>query len=144
MTNLSFLARAIALAAAAHDRQLDKAGAPYILHPIRMMMRARTEDERIVALLHDVVEDSELTLDALRLEGFPEHIVSAVDAMTHREGESYDEFVDRAAADPIAKNVKILDLEDNMDTTRLEHVTDRDVERLNKYRATHQKLTLIG
>jgi (p)ppGpp synthase/HD superfamily hydrolase len=124
---------AIILAASAHRGQRDKAGRPYILHPLRMMLRLQTDEERLVAVLHDVVEDSDVTLDDLRRQGYGERIVAAVDRLTRREGESYDDFVARAAADPLARAVKVADLEDNLDTTRLAEITERDQERLARY-----------
>ena len=102
--------------------------------------RAQTDDERIVALLHDVVEDSDWTMKALAAEGFPPHIVDAIGCLTHREGESYDAFICRVLTSPLAARVKVLDIEDNMDMTRLGEVTDKDMERLRKYHAARQRL----
>ena len=129
----SQLERAITIATEAHCKQLDKAGAPYILHPLRVMSRFNSEAERIVAVLHDVVEDTDWTLERLSQEGFSAEVVQAVDCVTRREGESYDDFVKRSAANPLARRVKIADLEDNMDIRRLEAVIPKDAERLNKY-----------
>ncbi|HEV2147954.1 MAG TPA: HD domain-containing protein [Longimicrobiaceae bacterium] len=131
---------AIALAVEAHRGQKDRAGAPYILHPLRMMFRVETDAEKIVAVLHDVVEDTDWTLDDLRAEGFPEDVVTAVDHLTRREGEDYDEFVRRAAAHPVARRVKIADLEDNMDVRRTGTVTDDDTERLTRYHRAWRSL----
>lgn len=130
---MSTLARAIALAAQAHEQQKDKAGAPYILHPLRLMQKMHTDPEMIAAVLHDVVEDTEWTLDALRTEGFSPEILAAVDSVTHRQGETYDDYLARAAADPIGRKVKLADLEDNMDLRRLSELTEKDIERLQKY-----------
>jgi (p)ppGpp synthase/HD superfamily hydrolase len=127
------LAHAIALAAKAHEDQTDKAGAPYILHPLRLMFTLDSEEEKIAAVLHDVVEDTGWTLDGLRGEGFSESVLTAVDALTHRDGESYDEYLARAAADPTARKVKLADLEDNMNIKRLAELTDKDIVRLQKY-----------
>ncbi len=138
---MATLARAIALAAEAHQRQQDKAGAPYILHPLRMMLRMHTEDEMIAAVLHDVVEDTTKTLENLRAEGFSAAALAAVDAVTHREGESYEAYLDRAAADPIARKVKRADLEDNMDLKRLHTLTEKDLARLQKYHRVWCELT---
>ena len=143
-TPSSLLARAIAIAAVAHERQLDKAGAPYMLHPIRMMMRANTDDERIVAILHDVVEDSEWTLDELAADGFPPHILAGIDGMTNRDGESYEAFIERAGRNPISARVKLLDLEDNMTITRLSEVTDKSVDRLKKYHRSYLRMKEIA
>jgi len=130
---MSTLERAIAIAAAAHAGQLDKSGAPYILHPLRVMLRLNSPEERMVAVLHDVVEDTKVTLDDLRAEGFSPEVLRAVDAVTKREGETYEDFVARAGADPIGRRVKLADLEDNSDVKRMAHPTDRDRARLEKY-----------
>lgn len=131
---------AIALAVEAHRGQRDRAGAPYVLHPLRMMFRVETDAERMAAVLHDVVEDTDRTLDDLRAEGFPEEVVAAVDHLTRREGEGYDDFVRRAAAHPVARRVKIADLEDNMDVRRTGTVTEEDVERLTRYHRAWRSL----
>lgn len=129
------LARALAIAHEVHANQTDKAGAPYIFHPLRIMARMTSPPAMMAALLHDVVEDSAgaWTLDRLRQEGFPDDVVSAVDAVTFRAGESYDDFVQRATAHPIGREVKLADLEDNMDIRRLPTLTERDIERLTRY-----------
>jgi len=137
---MSTLERAIALAATAHEGQTDKAGAPYILHVLRVMLRLKTPEERMAAMLHDIVEDCGWTLERLRAEGFPETVVMGVDAVTRRETETYEEFVLRAKADPIGRRVKMADLEDNSDVSRLAEVTDRDEARLNKYRRAMEAL----
>lgn len=137
---MSTLARAIAIAAQAHVAQKDKAGQPYVLHPLRLMFRMETDEERMAAVLHDVVEDTEWTLDALRTEGFPPAVLRAVDCLTHRDGEGYEDFVRRAAADPVARRVKLADIEDNMDMRRIADLTDRDLERLKKYHAARRLL----
>ena len=131
---MSTLERAIALAAVAHEGQIDKVGAPYILHVLRVMLRLTTPEERMAAALHDVVEDCGWTLDRLRAEGFPEEVIAGIDAVTRRDSESYEEFVLRAKAHPIGRRVKMADLEDNSDVTRLSEITERDQARLDKYR----------
>jgi (p)ppGpp synthase/HD superfamily hydrolase len=128
------LERALALAATAHAGQLDKAGQPYILHPLRVLLRLAGPEARIVAALHDVVEDTPVTLDDLRREGFSRAVVEAVDALTHREGESYEAYVRRAAANSLARQVKRADVLDNLDATRLVNPTPADLRRLEKYR----------
>ncbi len=135
------LEHAIALAASAHEGQVDKAGAPYILHPLRVMLRVASTEERIVAVLHDVIEDCGWSLDRLRAEGFSEAVIAALDSVTRRDGESYEAFVLRAAANPIGRRVKIADLEDNCDLSRITNPTERDRERVEKYR---RALRLIG
>ncbi len=132
---------AIRIAVEAHRGQKDRAGAPYVLHPLRMMFRMQTEAERMAAVLHDVVEDTPWTLDDLRGRGFPDEVVEAVDHLTKREGESYEDFVRRAGAHPVARRVKIADLEDNMDVRRTGTLTEQDVERLTRYVRAWRSLT---
>jgi (p)ppGpp synthase/HD superfamily hydrolase len=138
---MSDLEEAIGIATEAHRGQRDRAGAPYILHPLRMMFAVQTDAERMAAVLHDVVEDTEWTLEALRERGFPEQVVTAVDHLTRREGESYEAFVLRAAEHPVARRVKVADLEDNMDVRRLGTVSADDAERLTKYHRAWRLLT---
>jgi guanosine-3',5'-bis(diphosphate) 3'-pyrophosphohydrolase len=115
---MSNLELAILIATIAHAGQVDKAGQPYILHPLRVMLRLSTEPERIAAVLHDVLEDCRgWTLERLRGHFGPE-VASAVDALTRREGETYRQYILRAAADPIARAVKVADLHDNLDPSR--------------------------
>lgn len=132
---------AVEIALDAHRGQTDKAGQPYLLHPLRLMTTMRTEAEQITAVLHDVVEDSDWTLEALRGRGFSNEIVTALDALTRREGESYDAFIERAAAHPVARRVKLADIEDNLDVRRLAEITERDRERLDRYRRAWRHLT---
>ena len=138
---MSLLERAILLAVQAHRGQVDRSGAPYILHPLRVMFRVEAENERIAAVLHDVVEDTDWTLDGLRAEGFPEEVVQAVDCLTRREGESYDDRVARAAANPIARRVKLADLEDNMDARRLARWSEEDAARFERYHRAWRFIT---
>jgi hypothetical protein len=137
------LAHAIALAAEAHKHQKDRAGKPYILHPLRIMFRMQSEEEMTVAVLHDVVEDTPWTLEDLRREGFPEDIVQAVDCLTKREGEPYQLLIDRAKQHPLATRVKIGDLEDNMDAKRMKTLTHDDLDRLRKYHAAWMELRAV-
>ena len=131
---MSSLERAIAIAAQAHAGQIDKAGEPYILHPLRLMLAMQTDHERIVAVLHDVVEDSGITLDALRAEGFAEEAVVAIDALTKREGESKMEAAARAKRNPLALRVKLADNADNQDMSRIADPTEADIARIEEYR----------
>jgi len=129
------LERAIAIAVEGHSGQVDKAGEPYILHPLRVMLSCATEDERIVGVLHDVVEDCPgWTFERLREEGFSDTVLAALEAVTHREGETYEAFVERAAANPVGLRVKLGDLRDNCDMTRISTPTERDRARIEKYR----------
>lgn len=125
--------KALELALKAHTGQKDRYGKPYILHPLRIMMKMETETEMITAILHDVVEDSDITLDDLRKENFPEEIIQAVDNLTKREGEDYFDYIKRAIAAPLSKKVKLGDLEDNMDIRRIDKISEKDIGRLNRY-----------
>jgi (p)ppGpp synthase/HD superfamily hydrolase len=139
---MATLERALAIAAAAHRGQVDKAGEPYLLHPIRVMLRLRGEPDRLVALLHDVIEDSpEWTSARLRQEGFPEPVIRAVEALTKRDGEPYHALIERAASDPVARRVKLADLEDNMMQTRIARPGEGDRERLERYRRAYTRLS---
>jgi (p)ppGpp synthase/HD superfamily hydrolase len=124
---------AILLAVQAHHGQVDRIGRPYVLHVLRVMLRVQTDAERTVAVLHDLVEDTPHTLEELQDLGYAPEIVHAVDCLTRRHDETYEAYVDRAATDPIARRVKLADLEDNMDLRRLEDVNERDHERLGRY-----------
>ena len=106
------------LAAKVHDDQREKAGEPYILHPLRVMMEMETETQRIVAILHDTVEDSaDVSLDDIA-EMFSDEVRDAVDAMTRRDGEAYLDFVARAKRNPVARRVKLADVADNLSQAR--------------------------
>jgi hypothetical protein len=143
---LSTLERAIAIAAKAHEGKVDKAGAPYILHPLRVMLKMATTEERIVAVLHDVVEDcDEIQLEYFRNEGFSDAVIGAINAVTKRFGESYDDFVQRAALNPIGRSVKLADLKDNSDLSRIANPTEKDFRRLAKYqRAIESIRSMVG
>jgi (p)ppGpp synthase/HD superfamily hydrolase len=129
------LNRAIAIAAEAHAGQKDRAGQPYILHPLRVMANvAQNEESRIVAVLHDVLEDCpEWTRDRLKAEGFSETELEALDSVTRREGEPYEAYVARAGRNMIGRDVKIADLRDNMSFDRLKPKSEQDWERYAKY-----------
>lgn len=128
------LERAIAIAATAHAGQVDKGGAPYILHPLKVMLRMTTLEQRIVAVLHDVVEDCGISVDDLRKEGFSEEVLMAIESVSKVPGESYEDFVDRAAQNPIGRVVKLADLEENSDLSRIASPSWEDLERVEKYR----------
>ena len=131
--------RASALAAIAHAGAVDKAGAPYIEHPKRVAARLEEPAEKVVALLHDVVEDTDTTLDKIR-ECFGPETAEAVNAITHRKGEPWADYLARVKANPIAKAVKIPDLIDNSNLSRIPHVTMKDVKRQAKYNKALKKL----
>lgn len=137
---MSTLERAIAIAAEAHAGQGDKGGNPYVLHPLRVMLQLTDPAERIAAVLHDVVEDTPWTLDALRAEGFAPEIVAAVDALTKREGEPYEQYVARAGRHPIARAVKLADLADNLELSRIAAPSERDEARIERYRRAIARL----
>lgn len=131
---------AIELALAAHRQQVDKAGAPYILHPLRLMLRMETNEEMIVAVLHDVLEDSDTTRADLERLGFAEAILEALVALTHRDGQSYEEYIAAIKQVPLARRVKLADLEDNANILRLKDVTSASLEKLRKYHAAWNTL----
>lgn len=133
MTMNELLEKALRIAVEAHAGQVDKAGKPYIFHPLRVCVRCSTDEERLVALLHDTIEDTEITAEDLLVAGFPRNIVDAILAVSRKEGESYEDFIVRAGQKPLSRAVKLHDLEDNMDISRLEQVTAGDVDRLNRY-----------
>ena len=135
MKNIDLLYKAYKIAEKAHSGQVDKAGVDYIYHPIRVSKRFPEHDyeSRIVALLHDVLEDSSMTAEDLANEGIPKHLVNAVVCMTRKPGEEYSDFIRRCCSDIIAARVKREDLNDNLDITRLKEIDEEDVARLNKY-----------
>ena len=139
---MSTLERAIQIATEAHKGQLDKAGKDYIGHPLRVMEMGKTEEEKIVGVLHDVVEDGDWTFEALEAEGFSKEVISALRCVTKTsENENYDDFIERVKKNPLAVAVKINDLTDNMDIRRLPYLSDKDVKRLKKYLKAYKKLT---
>ncbi|MFX3631337.1 MAG: GTP pyrophosphokinase [Candidatus Pristimantibacillus sp.] len=130
---MSDLKQAITLAATMHDGQYDKGGNPYIIHPLRIMLKAQDDESRIVAVLHDIVEDTEITFDKLKKLGFSDKIVAAIDSLTKRDCESYDEFIQRVKLNELGTTVKLLDIEDNKDLTRIPNPSQKDYERVAKY-----------
>ena len=139
---MSTLERAIEIATEAHRGQLDKAGNEYIQHPLRVMAAGRTTSEKIVGVLHDVVEDSNWTLEQLAAEGFSGEIIEAIQCLTKlSESEPYDKYIARIKTNKLAVAVKLNDLTDNMDIRRLPYLSDKDVKRLKKYLKAYKKLT---
>ena len=135
------LQRAIEIATEAHAGQFDKSGKDYIGHPLRVMEMGRTEDEKIVGVLHDVVEDTDWTFEALEEEGFSKEVIDALRCVTKlSENENYDDFIERVKKNPLATTVKINDLTDNMDIRRLPYLSDKDVQRLKKYLKAYKRL----
>lgn len=128
------LERAIAIAAEAHADQVDKGGEPYILHPLRVMMAVKEPADRIVAVLHDVIEDSAWGINELFVvEGFSEEVCDAVWALTRQPRETYEAFIQRLSTNPIARRVKLADLDDNSDMSRIQNPTQKDWDRARKY-----------
>jgi (p)ppGpp synthase/HD superfamily hydrolase len=138
---MASLDRALALAVHIHRGLKDKSGRPYILHPLRVMMKMNTDEEMIVAVLHDVIEDSDMTIYDLLKEDFPPAIISAVDAISRRSGESYNEYILRVQKNPLAVRVKLADLEDNMDLNRLPEVGIKDLDRHARYQKAYAILS---
>lgn len=130
---MSDLDKALQIAIKVHQHQKDRHGKYYILHPIRVMMRVDSEEEQILAILHDVIEDSEWTIEMLRKEGFSEKILTALDCLSKRTGEDYMDYIDRTKDNPLARRVKIADLEDNMDMKRIQNFSDADAVRMKRY-----------
>jgi (p)ppGpp synthase/HD superfamily hydrolase len=143
---MATLERAIEIAAAAHAGASDKAGHPYILHPLRVLLAVESIEERMAAALHDVVEDTTWTIEQLGAEGFSVEVLDAVAALTKRPGESRLDAAHRAAANPIALRVKLADVTDNMDLSRIARPSERDEARLAEYRAVKAYLesVLVG
>ena len=141
---MDLIEKSLEIALKAYSGQKDKAGRTYILHPLRIMSRMDTEEEMAVALLHDVIEDSDFTAEDLLSEGIPSGVVDAVRLLTKLHGESYDEFVDRVVVNPLARKIKIADIEDNINVLRLESVGDKDFQRVAKYHRAWRRLNRNG
>ena len=138
------LSKAIEIAVKAHVGQVDKGGMPYILHPLRVMMNYCADNDgnaQICAILHDVIEDTEITLDDLRSKGFSKEVIAALDCLTKRDGERYDDFIGRILTNELACRVKSGDLADNMDLSRIPNPTDKDRARIKKYSEAADRIT---
>lgn len=129
----SILEKAIKIATTAHAGQTDKGGNPYISHPMRLMENVESVDEKIVAVLHDVVEDTEVTFADLEKEGVPQVCIDALKLLTHEKDVPYMDYVKSISSNEIATSVKIADLKDNSDLSRLESITEKDIARVEKY-----------
>lgn len=132
------LEKAIEIAVEAHRGQLDKAGKIYILHPMRVMLRGRNETEMIVGILHDTVEDTPITIDMLKLEGFSDEVLTAIDCITKQKGEDYGDFINRVLTNPLATQIKLYDIEDNLNRDRIPFPTPKDEARFAKYEKYHK------
>lgn len=138
MDNL--LERAVRLAAKVHKGQVDRFEKPYILHVMRVMMRGQEFDEQVLGALHDVLERSELTMSELEKKGFPPRVLKALDAITRRADETYEQYIDRVVEDSLAIRVKINDLADKMDLLHVEQLDPSDLKRYNKQLAAYHRL----
>lgn len=132
--------KAIKLMFEKHKDQVDKSGMPYVFHPFHLAEQMDDEETTITALLHDIVEDTDTTFDDLRKLGFSDNVINALKLMTHDKNIDYFEYVKNISKNPIARKVKIKDLEHNMDTSRLDEVTDKDLERVKKYKKCYKYL----
>ena len=141
---MSTLKKAIAIATAAHKSTVDKYGAPYIQHVTRVMDMGKTTDEKILGVLHDVVEDTNWTFKQLEKEGFSKKIIAALKCVTKTsDAEDYEAFINRIVKNKLAIKVKLNDLSDNMDIRRMDKVRSKDIKRLNKYLKAHKKLSAL-
>lgn len=131
---------ALQIAVKAHAGQKDKSGEPYIFHPIRVMGRCSSPKAKIVALLHDTVEDTSVTFEELKSAGFTDDVLESLRLVTHEKDVPYDDYIEGLIHDPVSVEVKIADLEDNSDIRRLKEIGVKDVERLKKYLRTHRRL----
>lgn len=134
------LEKAIQIAVNAHKGQTDKAGKPYILHLLRVMLKGSNDDEAICGVLHDILEDTNWTISDLRKEGFSEEIINALQCVTKKDNEPYSEFISRISKNPLATKVKLNDLEDNMDKSRLNNINEKDLQRFEKYSIAYKFL----
>ena len=139
MINTRLTRKAMIIAYEAHKNQVDKSGVPYIYHPIHVAEQMDTENECIIALLHDVVEDTNVTFKQLG-EVFSKEIIDILKLLTREENIEYDEYIKRIKNNSIACKVKIADLTHNLDKTRLDFVTEVDVKRSEKYKKALQIL----
>lgn len=137
---MATLQRAIELAVLNHANQVDKSGQPYILHPMRIMLWCSTSEEQQAAIMHDLVEDTPVTIQALVDEGFDQSVIDCVDCLTRRDGETYSAFIERCCVNPMAIKIKLLDIRDNMDVTRLDALEENDLGRLKRYHRARKRL----
>ncbi|SHH58601.1 GTP pyrophosphokinase [Clostridium intestinale] len=140
---ISLLEKSIIIATKAHSGQFDKGGSPYILHPLRVMLSLDNDEDRIVGILHDVLEDTSITLQHLEDNGFlgEIEILDALVSITRKSNESYKDFILRVKLNPIALRVKLADLRDNMDISRINNPTEKDFARIEKYKKAYKLLT---
>ena len=140
MNDKELIQKAVSIATAVHAEQLDKGGMPYIMHPLRVAEKCSTIDEKVVAILHDTIEDGDISPEYLLHQGFSQQIVDAVLSVTKQKGEDYEAFVKRASLNPIGRIVKLKDIEDNMDIRRLTILDEEALTRLQKYHRAYRFL----
>ena len=141
-TEQSIVDLALSIARKAHEGQLDKAGVDYIEHPIYVASQVDTEEEKAVALLHDVIEDSPVSAEELLQAGLPETVVTAVQVLTKKKEQDYQTYLETVKKNPLARVVKLADLKHNSDLSRLSSVTDKDLERFEKYKKAIDYLSM--
>ena len=134
--------KALKLCYEAHKNQFDKSGLPYVFHPFHLAEQMTDEDTTVVALLHDVVEDTEYTDEDLKNMGFNQNVIDAILMMTHDKENPYEEYVLKLKENPIARTVKLADLRHNSDLTRLNNVTEKDLKRVEKYKKSIEILSM--
>ena len=137
---MKLIEKSLHIALQAYAGKTDKAGREYILHPLRVMAKIKTDMERSAALLHDVLEDSDITSKQLLAEGIPAEVVEAIQYLSKNENEDYQDFVARAKKNKIAARVKIADIEDNIDVLRLSSLDEYDLARIKKYHSAWRLL----
>jgi (p)ppGpp synthase/HD superfamily hydrolase len=144
MTDTKMLETAVGIATKAHLGQVDKGGEPYILHCLRVMLSGDTIKEKICGVLHDSIEDTDVSLKNLEGFGFSKEIIDTVECLTKLPEEKYEDYLSRISTNPIAIKVKINDLRDNLDVKRLQKISDKDMSRINKYLKMYNQLTEIA
>ena len=137
---MNLIEKSLDIALRVYTGQKDKAGKTYILHPLRLMNRMESDEEMAVALLHDVIEDSEMTEHDLLNEGIPTNVVDAVKCLTKDSGEDYDDFINRVSKNALASKIKIVDIEDNINILRLKTLSEKDLMRIAKYHRAWNEL----
>lgn len=140
---MSTIERAIEIAVSAHKGQKDKADKPYILHPLRLMFKMQSENEMIAAVLHDVVEDTDWSIEKLIEEGFNDEVIAAVKLLTHNKKVPYKKYIEVIKTNKIALRVKLADLEDNLDIKRIAYPKFKDYARIAEYLKYYNELKEI-
>ena len=135
------LDKAISIAVDSHSGQVNDKAQPYVLHPLRMMFKAVTIEEKIIAVLHDVIEKTTIDLEYLRSVGFSDRIVLGIDALSRRPQENYDKYIDRVAENKLATKVKIIDLDDNINSLDLDKSKESKSNKFLKYQKARNTLT---